>query len=358
MAPAPLSVLGVLTRTHRRGAETYAVELARALAPRLAAMRTVALFPARSGPSLDVDVLAPDERTGTAVRALRGEATRADVVVAHGSATLAATARATARGGPPFVYRLIGDPSYWTADPLRRVRVGALLHRAAAVVTYTEETAESLRHRYRLRASRVHAIGKGIEADRFPPVTAAERAAARAQLGLDPEAAVLLWMGALSPEKDPHLALTVAEQIPQATLVVVGDGPLRAELTATAAVRRGDVHLAGAVTDIRPLLAVADALLLTSRTEGVPGVLLEAAAAGIPAVTVEVGGVRQVVVDRRGGRVVPTRDPAELARAAAEVLAAGADLGAEAAAHVRRHARLDVVADRWVELLTAVARRP
>ncbi len=97
----------------------------------------------------------------------------------------------------------------------------------------------------------------------------------------------IVVVGALSPEKDPLAAVGVVARFsatPPVELRMVGDGPLAAEVAAaidTAGI--GDrVTLLGSVADVVPHLAWADILLQTSRSEGLPGVVLEAAAAGVP----------------------------------------------------------------------------
>jgi len=68
------------------------------------------------------------------------------------------------------------------------------------------------------------------------------------------------------------------------------------------------IEFTGPTDDVRPHLAWADVLLLVSRTEGLPGVVLEAAAAGVPAVAFDVGGVSDVVRDGVTGLLVPRGD--------------------------------------------------
>jgi glycosyltransferase involved in cell wall biosynthesis len=123
-----------------------------------------------------------------------------------------------------------------------------------------------------------------------------------------------VWIGSLSIEKDPALALDAfaAAAIPGATLRFVGDGPLRSELEA-----RGvpGVEFVGAVPDVAPHLEWARALVLSSRTEGLPGVVLEALGSGLPVIATAVGGVGDVVIDGATGQLVRPRDVGEMAAA-------------------------------------------
>jgi len=144
------------------------------------------------------------------------------------------------------------------------------------------------------------------------------RAMARERLGLPAEGAVLGWVGRFSDEKDPLLAveafaLGVASS---ATLCMIGTGPLDAACRQRAAELgiAERVVFAGAQPDAAPLLSAFDALVLSSRTEGTPMVVLEAASAGIPVVATRVGGV-PTIVGKDGGWLVAPGDAPALAEA-------------------------------------------
>jgi len=143
------------------------------------------------------------------------------------------------------------------------------------------------------------------------------RAEARDELGLGPDALVAGWIGRMSAEKDPVLAVEAlaASGNTEAQLCFIGDGPLRAAVLARAATLglEGRVHSAGARPEAARFLAAFDALVLSSRTEGTPMTILEAAMAGVPIVATAVGGVPDVV--GADGLLVASGDAAGLARA-------------------------------------------
>ena len=118
---------------------------------------------------------------------------------------------------------------------------------------------------------------------------------------------MLLAVGNLVPEKDHALALAALAEVPDATLLVVGDGPLRDALEQDARARGigARVRFTGGVP--QPALIeyynAADALVLTSRREGMPNVVLESLACGTPVVATRVGGVPEVIVDPAAGRL-------------------------------------------------------
>ena len=137
---------------------------------------------------------------------------------------------------------------------------------------------------------------------------------------------VVLCLGALEPRKHPldlvPLLLAVQREVPDAFLAVAGEGPLSSELAAavTAAGLDDSVALLGYVKPVEPLLWRSDALVLLSDAEGLPQVLIQAAAAATPFVTFEVDGAREVVGLGAVGTVVPHGDVGAAAAATARVL--------------------------------------
>jgi glycosyltransferase involved in cell wall biosynthesis len=108
----------------------------------------------------------------------------------------------------------------------------------------------------------------------------------------------------------------------RAHLVVAGDGPLRKRFELDVAARDLGpfVHVLGHRADIPQILAAIDVFILTSDSEGLPGVLIEAQMAGCPVVTVPVGGVRDLVDEGETGIVTDGLDPEELAQRVVELL--------------------------------------
>jgi glycosyltransferase involved in cell wall biosynthesis len=99
-------------------------------------------------------------------------------------------------------------------------------------------------------------------------------------------------------------------------IVLIGDGPDRPMLEALvrASNLESSVVFAGFRTDVDRLLPGADILAQSSHTEGLPNVVLEASAAGIPVVATDVGGTSEIIEDAVNGFLVPSADPPALAR--------------------------------------------
>jgi glycosyltransferase involved in cell wall biosynthesis len=132
--------------------------------------------------------------------------------------------------------------------------------------------------------------------------------------------------GRLSPEKGfdqlVEAASLVLRQDPDVGFVQFGDGPLRDTLTRHIELKglRERFQLVGFRADIAQFLPHLDLMVLPSNTEGLPVVLLEAFAAGVPAVATAVGGIPEVIEEGKSGYLVPPGDPPALARRILDVL--------------------------------------
>jgi glycosyltransferase involved in cell wall biosynthesis len=138
----------------------------------------------------------------------------------------------------------------------------------------------------------------------------------RAQLGIADNAWVVGSVGRLAPEKNQGLLIDAMGPMldPRRHLVIVGDGPERQHLAerARATWRPELVHFTGPRQDIEQLLSAFDVFALTSASEGLPLVLLEAMAAGLPVVSTAVGGVPDLVEDQVTGFLVEPSSPSAL----------------------------------------------
>jgi glycosyltransferase involved in cell wall biosynthesis len=352
-------VLHVLTRDYRRGAETFGMQLHQELLRRGVASFVVALAPAPEGHAeLGVRVLGSTTRRPATLRALRRAAADVDVVVAHGSATLPACRLALLGSRVPFVYANIGDPLHWAASPTRRARVMWMLRGAAAVGAIAPSGVERVVSHLKVPRDRVTFTGNGRDPLHFSPATPEERALARTDLSIPDDAPVAVAVGALAPEKCLEVAIDAVASLPDWRLVLVGAGRLEAHLRARAeAAAPGRIHFTGEVTDVRPALHAADVAVLTSRTEGLPGVLVEAALCSRPLVATRVGFVPDIVANGRGGRLVPVGDVRATAEALDEAWRHRSEWGAHSRALAAERFGASRVADRWTDLLLQVVRR-
>jgi len=280
-----------------------------------------------------------------------------DYVISHGSRALPACWAAQEFSRRRFVFRSIGDAVFWASSPTRRARVTMYLHKAEAVVALWAASADSLTERYHVPRERITVIPTGVPADRFPAVDTALRATARAALALDDERPIVLYLGWLSPEKGPQVAINAMTKLPDALLVVAGDGPQRADVERLAAdVAPGRVRFLGAVDDASAVMSACDVFVLPASIEGLPAVLIEAGLTGLPVVATDIGAVREVIIDDETGIVVPPDEPAALAAAVSAALRDGAGLAANLRQHCLDRFEINVVAQRWDALLSGLPR--
>lgn len=166
-----------------------------------------------------------------------------------------------------------------------------------------------------------------VDTDEFRTAAPGEAAMLRRQFALPAGAKIVTYVGRLSPEKGLPLLLCsfalAARSVPDALLLLVGDGPMRAELEALAA-RHGlaaeQIRFAGRVNapEVPSWLRASDLFALTSPSEGFPCALSEAMSAGLPAVVTDIPGNIQLIANGVEGVTVPVDD--EAATAAALVL--------------------------------------
>jgi glycosyltransferase involved in cell wall biosynthesis len=175
-------------------------------------------------------------------------------------------------------------------------------------------------------ANRLHVIPNAFNGHVAP----LDRDSARRTLGLPTDGIVAGWVGRVSHEKGPDVFIDSLASLSDLSMLsaIVGDGPLRSSLDMRAAetVPNG-VRWLGAVPDAARYFAAFDLLVMSSRTEGLPMVLLEAMAAGIPIVTTSVGGIPDLLSSAEA-LLVPPDDAAALAAA---IRATVSDLRAAAA---------------------------
>ena len=344
------TALHLLASTNRRGAEVFATELSGQL-DRYGWISHLSALRAGAGTTVDAAVLGRGRRDPRTWLALQRAMRPANVVVGHGSSALLAGALSASIARRPFVYRNIGDPRHWGEVPLPDQRVGRPLRSAAAVVSLFDAGRDALIERYRVAPDAITVIPRGVDPDRFAWAGAPERRAARAALGVDADRPWVAYVGALSPEKDPLMALELVAAEPDLGLLVAGDGPLRDEFAAAAGPYGERVRLLGVLADPNAVYRAADAIVLTSQTEGVPGVLIEAAFTGTPAVAAAVGGVPDLFANGlEGASFAPgDREGARFALDQTLRRAPSPDRARLIATY-----GIEAVARRWNELLTRV----
>ena len=224
-----------------------------------------------------------------------------------------------------------------TTTGVRRSILAILERTAMASSNMVISVSASLRQRVvdlgLVDGSRIRVLGhgssNGVELPARPPSTE-ERAAARQRLGLEPQPPVVGFVGRLTPDKGLDVLAAaralLAERGVDHQLLIVGGVDEQADpaiLDALRSVGRPPIET-GQVPDARSFYAAMDLLCLPTLREGFPNVVLEAAAAGIPAVTTDATGAVDSVVDGATGLIAAVGDPGSLADRLQELLEATA----------------------------------
>ena len=280
---------------------------------------------------------------------------RPDVLVGamfHGMVTVRVLGRML--GVPVNVSWVHSDRHSWVREWVLRLTRGF----ADAVVALSGSLAEGLAHHGVASPSQLHVVQNAVDDRSFGDRPRREEM--RRRLGLPPNAFVWLAAGRLEIEKDyPNMLRSFATLVrdrPDAMLAIAGDGSEKPRLRKLI----GELHLAehvrllGLRDDVPDILAAADGLVLSSAWEGMPVVVLEAMAAGLPVVVTAVGALPDMIADGRTGIMVPPQDSVALAAGMARLMAMPTRVKAAIATTARAQALAqhtpDVVLTKWEAL--------
>jgi glycosyltransferase involved in cell wall biosynthesis len=274
----------------------------------------------------------------TGILAARRVARAVRATVMHGHWVIPGGAMAAmAAGGRPLVVSLHGSDVY-VAE--RHGVAGLVARRTFARAGWMTACSADLRDRalgLGAAADRSEVVPYGVDATRFAP-SAEARAAVRQTLGLDAHAPMVFSAGRFVRKKGFEFLIdataTLSARWPQLTVVLGGDGDLRAEFEARArtAGAAGFLRFVGVLSqdDVARYLAAADVAVVpsvrdsTGNVDGLPNVVMETLASGTPLVATRAGGIGAVVEPDVTGLLVAERDPAALAAAIDALLAAPA----------------------------------
>lgn len=286
----------------------------------------------------------------------------ADLIIAHGAKAGFLSRLAGRLAGVPVLY-VVHAMSF-----LRRVRgqrailyrqlerLGSLL--GGQIVAISRAMSDELVRCKIARASEVAVVHTGIDPEKLS--CPRDPSIARQALGLDPHRPVIGWVGRLHPDKAPldfvRAAELVARSVPGVQLIMAGEGSLADDVQALAQ-RLGlgnRLITAGWQDDVASLYSALDIYVATSLSEGLPVTLLEAMAAGRPAVATAVGGVAEVIRHGVDGYLVDVGDHRAMARHCAELLLNGrrrAAMGQAARERVTTCFTVGRMMERWQDLI-------
>ncbi|MFV1985838.1 MAG: glycosyltransferase family 4 protein [Gemmatimonadota bacterium] len=259
-------------------------------------------------------LVVPDREWIRELRALATELRRwrPEIVHTHGYRSDVLMGRTARRAGVPTVATAHGFIGGGLKNRLYEWLQTASYRRGTHAIAVSRPLGEELVRRG-VPASRLHLVPNAWA----PDGSFLEREAARRALGLDGPGPIVGWVGRVSREKGADVAVEALTHLPDVRLSIVGDGAMRGELEQCAKEQgtTDRIRWHGWRSRADLMLRAFDVLVLSSRTEGTPIIVLEALAAGVPLVVTRVGGVPDVVRHDREALLVPSEDPVELARA-------------------------------------------
>lgn len=280
-----------------------------------------------------------------------------DIVHTHLKHADLVGAHVASRLGVPLVstLHLIEDGPTPVGRVKRRLAAAVRRRRAALTIAVSDALRQWYLAEFGVPASQVVTVRNGVSA--AAAISATQRTALRADLGVPPGALLAAFVGLMRPGKGHDELLDAVEQMPNnvdVRYVLAGDGPLRAVLAARVRANpllERAVVFAGFRDDIGSLLQAADLLIHPSRFDALPTAVIHGLAAGLPIVASNVGGIPEIVTPDVGVLVRP-QDRRGLAQAIT-TMARESAMRAQMGAAARRRFEQEFAAEAWAAKLRA-----
>jgi len=300
-------------------------------------------------------------------RALRGIRTaltgqRVDIIHSHcqfGDVAALLLKRAL---GAQVVMRTVHNEREWPKRPLRKLVLTDWLYPLTfdAEIGVSQGVVDNLNQRpgARWRGRQAHRIYNSLDFRRFSNVQV-NRTVKKLDMGWPEDALVIGSIGRLVKQKGYSILLEAArlvlEHFPQVRFVIIGDGPLMESLKAQARELglEGQVIFTGPRGDVEELLVMMDLFVSSSLWEGLPTVLLESMAAGVPVVATNVSGSREIIQHGLTGLLVPPDNPVSLSEAIVSMVTErqrAAAMAERARSEVRSRFSIEIAAKLHAEL--------
>lgn len=367
-----MKIVQLVTARQRRGAEAFACELTEKLNEKGHEIFFVGLYNphhsselrAEGAENIDLDGHIAPILSFKLVSKLARFLKKAnpDIIQANGADTLkyAVFARKKAGIKAPLIYRNISIASTWLKSSVHRMFYNYLFKNVDMVLSVSDQSRYDMAETYKINPAKIRTLRRGVfvpeEVDRNKQrqnITALTQSSA--------DNPVLLHIGAFSEEKNHQGLLSIFEKvqkaIPEAHLICAGDGPFFNQMQLLVKRKKlRNTHMLGSRNDLPRWIGGADVLALTSLIEGIPGVVMEAGAFGIPSVAYDVGGVKEVIDDHENGFLVNLHDEDLAASRIIELFTnreLRSRLGTAARSKISRHYNIQNVADKFLEAYEA-----
>ena len=265
------------------------------------------------------------------------------------------------RGKTPFVVRIIDSVAYWNTSAIRQwYSRNVITPRIDGAVGVGEKALQDYRNLYGFKGPGT-AIPRAFDFNGFRQAESREQV--RNRLGTDNSEKIVLFLGNITEQKRPDRFLKVFSRVcavvPEAKAWIVGDGALRKKIAGIAQeLGIGDkVTFWGYQSDVEPFITASDLLFISSDTEGVPGIALEAQYLEKPVVTTNAGDVEMVVRNGVSGYVCGKEDEEGLTNRITELLThpeLAAKMGKEGKDHVSSNFNLADITERYLSFFRSV----
>ncbi|MBX2886379.1 MAG: glycosyltransferase family 4 protein [Granulosicoccus sp.] len=261
--------------------------------------------------------------------------------------------------GIPVVAKILRGGYLGDIDKIRNGKMAVKRTRWIAenmdrFLAISPEIENELEHYLRVPAARIVSIPNGVDLQRYHPVDVSKKVKLRQAKQL-PEGPLALFAGRLSEEKNLPLLIStwpqVRQHVPDAKLVIIGEGNERDKLKALAG---EGVFIKGVEQDLSEIYCAAEVFVLPSKTEGMSNSLLEAMASGCACVATRVGAAEQLIEHRENGLLCAVDNAEELGELIVEAFAntksGTSTYGTFARETVEKYYSLETVADRLVDV--------
>lgn len=234
-----------------------------------------------------------------------------DIILFNGSRTLKYAAwlkifRLVSKG--KLVGRFIDDASFWNRNPIKRSIYQLWLKKLDAIVGVSQASLNSVFLHYKMDIKSI-VIHRTFDASKFGG--ASGKTPARKSLGFREKDEVLLFLGNITQQKRPDRFVEIVKNLlqkrPNIKALIVGDGPLKSQLQIECSKFGPVFQFYGYQENVSTFISASDVLVLTSDTEGLPGVVLEAAYFDLPTVASDVGGIKECIIDGETGFLISDR---------------------------------------------------